>query len=142
MGLGSADAFRAVAKQAADQQKDVSARRERLRERVLDRSRADRPVPVEPLGCPGCQTEYAFGSVCPDCDLPLSGVSLVVPVEAPSTAQRRYRAVAGLFTGVLLALLSLGVLAGSFGLVGLADYLDADDRIERVMMPVPHPRAR
>jgi hypothetical protein len=37
----------------------------------------DEDEPLEQLMCPSCRTSYAFGDICPDCDVELMGASLI-----------------------------------------------------------------
>jgi len=60
MSYGAAEAYRALARQIADQQRKVSTRHEEIQKRVSARAGA-LSIPDEPLACPRCTATYPFG---------------------------------------------------------------------------------
>lgn len=100
---GDAAAYQAMRQMQAQQRAQREAREDRMRAKRGQRGRRAAPA-AEPMACPKCRAEYAFGDACPDCDVPLVGASWVAAVP-PEPA--RPSPVRELLLGVALGVLSL-----------------------------------
>lgn len=81
MSIGSADGFLALKRQVEGQQREFRERLQRRADGIFDQRRHPREGEAEangePLACPRCRRQFAFGDDCPDCEEGLVGLSFV-----------------------------------------------------------------
>lgn len=116
MSYGTAEAYRALARQAADQKHKAQQRLDQIRERMGAREAGG--APDEPLACPRCAAVFSFGGTCPDCAEPLVSVSDAASAGTAPTRTAWHKA-SEVLVGALIAALTLASIYGFYWLVAV-----------------------